>query len=58
MSKGNDKVPTSMCPNCDGFVVAGEGVVMKGSLDTREYCSSDCVLDAWQKQNNKHKDDE
>lgn len=43
--------PDKRCPKCKGFIV-GQPVVWKGGPQgSAEYCSSDCLLEAWEAHN-------
>jgi len=45
--------PSRSCPACHGLI-EGEGVV----YEHREYCSSDCAIDAYEEHESKRKEHE
>lgn len=45
----SDKVrPSRKCPECRGYI-QGDGVIHKKSRFNVEYCSTDCLLDAYER---------
>lgn len=47
--------PDKRCPFCKGFIVGAPVTWKGGPQGTVEYCSSDCLLDDWEKNEGRKK---
>lgn len=45
--------PDKRCPQCKGFIVGKPTTLKSAPGGSKEFCSSDCLLDYWEARNKK-----